>query len=100
MSFAKTALQQKKAADRLEQKMRVAAVQKARLSMTAEARLAYMLDELAVLFKDSEIKEVTLEIEPSSLGVVSSAIYAGKLAEYETTLNGTMLTLAQKVVTL
>lgn len=100
MSFAKKALEQKKAAEKLEQKMRLAAVQKAKLSMTAEARLSYMLDELAVLFKDSEVEEVTLEIEADSLGIVSSAIYAGKLAEYDVHLEGTLLTISPKIVAL
>ena len=100
MSFTKKAREQKKAAAKLEQKMRLAAVQKARLSMTAEARLSYMLDELTVLFKDNEIAEVTLEIEADSLGVVSSAIYAGKLAEYDVHLDGTTLTLSPKIVAL
>lgn len=100
MSFAKKALEQKKAADKLERELRLAAVQKARLSMTAEARLAYVLDMLALLFKDEEIEEITLDIEADSLGTVSSAIYAGKFAEYDVKLDGTQLTVAPKMVVL
>lgn len=100
MSLFKDALKQRKEDRKKEEKLRVAAMQKARLSMTAEARLSALLDNIAKLFEDSTVKELTFEIEEASLSVVSAALYEGKFAEYEATLNGKILTVSQQIVEL
>ena len=82
MSLFSDALKQKKEDKKKEQQLRVEAMQKARLSMTAEARLSALLDNIAKMFEDSTVKELVFEVEETSLGIVSTAIYDGKFAEY------------------
>ena len=100
MSLLSEALKQKKASKKREEQLRQAALQKAKLAMTAEARISALLDTIAKIFEDTTVKELTFEIEDVSLSVVSTAIYEGKFAEYTVVLNGNKLNVAPQIIEL
>lgn len=88
MSLIKDALRQKKANRRKEEQLRKAAMQNARLNMTAEARLSALIDQVEKAFEDSNVLELTFELEDVSVGIVSTALNRGKFIEYDTVLTG------------
>ena len=100
MSLTSIALQQKKANRKKEEQLRQAALQKAKLSLTAEARLSTLLDNIGKMFEDPAVKELTFEIEEISVSIVSKAIYEGKFAEYNTVLNGNQLIVSPQMIAL
>ena len=100
MSLFKEALAQKKFARKEEQRLKAEAMQKARMAMTAEARLSALLENIAKIFEDDAVQEVTLEIDDLSIPIVSNARYEGKLEEYETEINGKYLIVRPKILSL
>lgn len=100
MSLFSEALKQSKANRKKDEQLRVAALQKAKLSMTAEARISALLDNIAKIFEDSTVKEITFEIEDVSLSVVSTAYYEGKFVEYNTVLSGNKLIVKPHIIDL
>lgn len=100
MSLFAEALKQSRANKKKDEQLRVAALQKAKLSMTAEARTSALLDNIAKIFEDTSVKEVTFEIEDVSIAIISSAIYEGKFAEYTVALNGNRLSVTPQIIEL
>lgn len=100
MSLFSEALKQSKANKKKDEQLRVAALQKAKLSMTAEARISALLDNIAKIFEDITVKEVTFEIEDVSIAIVSTAYYEGKFVEYDAALNGNKLIIRPHIIDL
>lgn len=100
MSLFSEALKQSKENRRKEEQLKRAALQQAKLAMTAEARISALLDNIAKLFEDTSVKEATFEIEDTSLSVISTAIFEGKFAEYSVALNGNILIVTPQIITL
>lgn len=100
MSLFSEALKQSKANRKKDEQLRAAALQKAKLSMTAEARISALLDSIAKIFEDTTVREVTFEVEDVSLSIISTAIYEGKFAEYTVALNGNRLSVTPQIIEL
>lgn len=100
MSLFLEARKQSKANRKKDEQLRVAALQKAKLSMTAEARTSALLDNIAKIFEDKTVREATFEIEDVSIAIISSAIYEGKFAEYAVALNGNRLSVTPQIIEL
>ena len=100
MSLFSEALKQSKANKKKDEQLRVAALQQAKLSMTAEARTSALLDNIAKIFEDNTVREATFEIEDASISIISMAIHDGKFAEYTVILNGNKLSVTPQIIEL
>lgn len=100
MSLFIEALKQSKANKKKDEQLKKEALQKAKLTMTAEARISSLLENIAKMFEDPTVKELTFEIEDISLSIISSAIYEGKFAEYTVALNGNKLSVVPQLIDL
>jgi len=88
MSLISEALADKRAQKKLENRLKLEAVEAAKASMGFEARLQDDMKTIKALFADPGVKRVVCNVNDVDLANITRAVYGNRMAEFGASIDG------------